>query len=84
MYRKRHKEENTDQAVLLGSERIGPLSSTPSTVGYILQPVPRASYAPSTLLLLDTQRRSYTIPVWPYETFIVIETVIDRYLEVET
>jgi hypothetical protein len=35
-------------------------------------------------LLLDTQGRSYTIGVWSYETFIVIEIVIDRYLAVET
>jgi hypothetical protein len=38
----------------------------------------------STLLLLDTQRRSYTIRVWSYETFIVFETVIGMYLAVET
>jgi hypothetical protein len=44
---------------------------------------PRAGYAPSTLLLSDTQRRSYTVIVWTYETFIVLETVIDRYLSVE-
>jgi hypothetical protein len=36
------------------------------------------------LLLPDIQLRSYTIPVWSYETFIVIETVIDRYLAVKT
>ncbi len=28
----RHKEANAEQAVLLGSERMGPLSSNPSTV----------------------------------------------------
>jgi hypothetical protein len=38
----------------------------------------------ATLPLLDTQCRSYTIRVWLYETFIVSETVIDRYLAVET
>ncbi len=70
--------------VLLVSERMGPLSSTPSTVGCFPPPVPRAGYAPSTLLLFDTQRRSYCTRVWSYETFFVIETVIDRYLAVET
>jgi hypothetical protein len=74
----RHKEANAEQAVLLGSERMGPLRSTPSTVECFPLPVPRAGYAPSTLLLLDTQRRSYTIQVWSYETFIVIESVLDR------
>ncbi len=63
--------------VLLGTERMGPFSSTPSTVGWFPSPVQRA-------LLLDTQRRYFTIQVWSYETFIVIETVIDRYLAVET
>jgi hypothetical protein len=45
---------------------------------------PRAAYLPSTLLLPGTQRRSYTIQVWSYETFIVFETVINRYLMVKT
>jgi hypothetical protein len=34
--------------------------------------------------MLNTQRRSYTIQVWSYVTFIVIETVIGRYLAVKT
>ncbi len=52
--------------VLLHSERIGPLSSTPSTVGcFPPPPVPRAGYVESTLLLFDTQCRSYTsVVVW--------------------
>ncbi len=71
-------------SVLLCSERKGPLSSTSSTVGCLPPHVPRAGYVPSTLLLLDTQPRSYSIRVWLYETLIVIETVIDRYLVFKT
>ncbi len=71
-------------SVLLCSERMGPLSWTPSTVGCSPPPVPRAGYAPSTLLLLDTQPRSYSIRVWLYETLIVTKTVIDRYLVFKT
>ncbi len=62
---------------------IGSLSSTPSTVGWFPLPVPRAVYLLSILPLLDKQRRSYTVLVWSYETFIVIETVIDRYLAIK-
>jgi hypothetical protein len=47
-------------------------------------PEPVAVYAQSTLLLPDTQCRSYTIRMWSYETFIVFETSIGRYLAVET
>jgi hypothetical protein len=51
--------------VLLDSERMGPISSIASTVGCFPPAVPRAGYAPSTLLLFDTQRRSYTsVVVW--------------------
>ncbi len=64
--------------------RMGPLSSTPSTAGCSPSPEPVAVYAQSTLLLPDTQRRSYTIRVWSYETFIGFETVIGRYLAVKT
>ena len=51
--------------VLLDSERMGPLSSTPSTVGCFPPLVPIAGYGLSTLLLFDTQHRSYTsVVVW--------------------
>ncbi len=56
----------------------------PQHYGCFPSPVLRAVYAPSTLLLPDTQCRSYTILVWSYEIFIVIETVINRYLAVKT
>jgi len=42
----RHKAAYAEQAVLLGPERMGPLSSTPITVGCFPPPVPRAGYAP--------------------------------------
>jgi hypothetical protein len=67
-----------------GSKRHPIPSSTPSNVDVSPLPVPRAGYGLSTLLLIDTQLRSYTIHVWSYETFIVCKEVIDRYLEVET
>jgi hypothetical protein len=51
---------------------------------YFPSPVPRAGYALATLQRPNTQLRSYTIRVWSYETFIVCETVINRYLGVET
>jgi hypothetical protein len=66
------------------AERIGPLSSTPSTIDVYPLPVPRAGYALVTLQHPDTQLRSYTIRVWSYETFIECKTVLDRYLAVET
>jgi hypothetical protein len=42
----RHKAANAEQAVLLGPERMGPLSSTPITVGCFPPPVPSTGYAP--------------------------------------
>ncbi len=72
------------QHVLLGSERIRATKLDPQHYGCLPLPVPRAGYAPSTLLLPDTQPRSYIIGVWLYETFIMIETVINRYLAVKT
>ncbi len=70
--------------VLHGPDRIGPLSSTPQHC-WMFTPACTNSWlrAVNPTILLDTQRRSYTIRV-RYETFLVIETVIDRYLAVET
>ncbi len=70
-------------AVRLGVKRMGSLSSTPRDLEVSPLPVPKAGYRPSTILLLDTQLRSFTILVWLYKTFIVCKTFIDRYVVVE-
>jgi hypothetical protein len=69
--------------VRLGVKRMGSLSSTPRDSEVSPLPVPKAGYRPSTMLLLDTQLRSFTILVWLYETFIVCKTFIARYVAVE-
>ncbi len=71
------------QHVLLGSERMGPLSLIPTLWMFPLA-CTKSWLRASTLLLPDTQRRSYIIREWLYETFIVIEIVINRYVAVKT
>ncbi len=63
--------------------RMGPLSSTPSTIIFPLACTKSQLYACS-LQRPTTQLRSYKVRVWSFETFIVCGTVIDRYIMVKT